>query len=67
MSLVEQQLEFGGDDADTSDLQQLKSDLSELISLTQGEQMIGMHFNLSDLSHVAILASYPLDMHGKSS
>ena len=36
MSLVEQQLESGGG-ADSSDLQQLKSDISELISLTQGE------------------------------
>ena len=40
MSLVEQQLESGGG-ADSSDLQQLKSDLSELISLTQGELTSG--------------------------
>jgi len=66
LSLVEQQLEFGGDDADTSDLQQLKSDLSELISLTQGEKTSGMNFNLSGCPHVAVLASYPLNVHGKS-
>ena len=36
LSLVERQLEAGASDSDTGDLQQLKENLSELISLTEG-------------------------------
>ena len=39
LSLVEAQLEAGSGGADTADLEQLKDNLSELISLTEGNSL----------------------------
>jgi len=60
--LVEGQLESGGG-ADSSDLQQLKSDLSELISLTEGEQTGSQMVMISVVFHpcaATIIINLPL-------